>query len=130
MKRTAVSVLLSVLLVTACSGNGGAEPEAVPSPSASIEGEATASAAPTIPRPSAEQEATLLSEIEKINPQFVNEKTVDNARNQCTSILGGAPEANLVSAVKTRFEGAGVTAVSDTEAAQLLDAIRANGFCK
>ena len=72
----------------------------------------------------------MLADIEKINPTFINRKTVDNARNQCSSILDESPEANLVKSVKARFEGLGVESVSDTEAKQLLKTIRSNGFCK
>ncbi|RNL49484.1 hypothetical protein D7003_18540 [Arthrobacter oryzae] len=93
-------------------------------------GEAAAAAGKGIPKPTAEQEAKLLADIKKINSAFINRKTVDNARNQCTSILGGSPEATLVKTVKARFEGLGVESVSDLEAGQLLEIIRSNGFCK
>lgn len=134
----AVPVLLTILLVaTACSE--GAKPndelpstviEDAATPTPSTVGEVAAAAGTSIPKPTAEQEAKLLADIEKINPAFINRRTVDNARNQCTSILGGSPEANLVKSVKTRFEGLGVESVSDLEAEQLLEAIRTNGFCK
>lgn len=141
MKNFAVPVLLSALLLTmtAC---GAGEPEAAAAPSAEAvvtptatptepsAGELAASAGTSIPQPTAEQEAALLAEIEKINPAFINEKTVDNARNQCTSILGESPQENLVRAVKIRFEGQGVESVSDAEAEQLLEVIRTNGFCQ
>lgn len=129
MKKFAVPVLLSVLLTaTACSGS--AEPKAAATPTPSTVGEVAAAAGKGIPKPTAEQEAKLLADIEKINPAFINRKTVDNARNQCTSILSGSPEANLVKTVKARFEGLGVGSVSDPEAGQLLETIRTNGFCK
>lgn len=129
MKKFAMPVLMSVLLLTATACAGSAEPEAA-APSASTVGEVAAEAGTSIPKPTTEQEAKLLADIEKINPDFINRKTVDNARNQCTSILGESPEANLVKSVKARFEGLGVESVSDTEAKQLLEAIRTNGFCK
>ena len=129
MKKFAMPVLMSVLLLTATACAGGAEPEAA-APSASTVGEVAAEAGTSIPKPTVEQEAKLLADIEKINPDFINRKTVDNARNQCTSILGESPEANLVKSVKARFEGLGVESVSDTEAKQLLETIRTNGFCK
>jgi hypothetical protein len=130
MKKFAMPVLLSVLLLTATACDGGADPQTAATPSASTVGEVAAAAGTSIPKPTAEQEAALLADIEKINPAFINRKTVDNARNQCTSILGEAPEANLVKAVKARFEGLGVESVSDAEAKQLLETIRTNGFCK
>lgn len=130
MKKFAMPVLMSVLLLTATACAGDAEPEAATSPSASTVGEVAAEAGTSIPKPTTEQEAKLLADIEKINPDFINRKTVDNARNQCTSILGESPEANLVKSVKARFEGLGVESVSDAEAKQLLETIRTNGFCK
>lgn len=129
MKKFAMPILMSVLLLTATACAGGAEPETA-APSASTVGEVAAEAGTSIPKPTTEQEKKLLADIEKINPDFINRKTVDNARNQCTSILGESPEANLVKSVKARFEGLGVESVSDTEAKQLLEAIRTNGFCK
>lgn len=129
MKKIALPVLMSVLLLTATACAGGAETEAA-APSASTVGEVAAEAGTSIPKPTTEQEAKLLADIEKINPDFINRKTVDNARNQCTSILGESPEANLVKSVKARFEGLGVESVSNTEAKQLLETIRTNGFCK
>ncbi|MBB2997684.1 hypothetical protein [Paeniglutamicibacter cryotolerans] len=130
MKNFALPVLFSVVLLTATACGGNTGPAAAPTTSASTVGEVAAAAGQGIPKPTAEQEAKLLAAVEKINPAFINRKTVDNARNQCSSILGDSPEANLVRSVKTRFEGLGVESVSDAEAKQLLKAIRTNGFCK
>lgn len=121
---------MSVLLLTVTACGGTTEPEVAATPSASTVGEVAATAGASIPKPAADQEAKLLDDIKKINPAFINRKTVDNARNQCTSILGEAPEASLVKSVKARFEGLGVESVSEAEAKQLLKTIRTNGFCK
>lgn len=130
MKKFAMPVLMSVLLLTATACGGSAEPKTAATPSGSTVGEVAAAAGTSIPKPTAEQEAKLLDDIKKINPAFINRKTVDNARNQCTSILDESPETNLVKSVKARFEGLGVESVSDAEAKQLLKTIRTNGFCK
>jgi hypothetical protein len=130
MKMFAMPVLMSVLLLAATACGGSAEPKTAATPSASTVGEVAAAAGTSIPKPTAEQEAKLLDDIKKINPAFINRKTVDNARNQCTSILDESPEASLIKSVKARFEGLGVESVSDAEAKQLLKTIRTNGFCK
>jgi hypothetical protein len=123
MKKTVYVSLaaLTVLLAAGCSS-----PKAeTPAPAST-----TATATSSIPKPDAAQTASLRAELAKINPLLDNEKTVDNARNQCTSILGGAPDDKLIAAAKTRFTGGQVKAVSDQEAQRIIDVINANGFCK
>ncbi|AOT04708.1 hypothetical protein [Arthrobacter sp. U41] len=119
-KLTASLAALTILLATGCSSSPKAE-----APPAS-----TAAAASTIPKPDAAQETNLRSELAKINPLFDNEKSVDNSRNQCSSILGESPDDKLITSAKTRFTGGQVTSVSDVEAQQIIDVIKANGFCK
>jgi hypothetical protein len=118
---------LTVVLVAGCAGSPKAETPATSAPAVS-----TAAAAPVsqIPKPDAAQAASLRAELAKINPLLDNDKAVDNARNQCTSILGGSPADKLVTAAKARFTGGQVKSVSDAEAQQLIDVIKANGFCK
>lgn len=125
MKKIVTTVslaALAILLVAGCSSTPKAE---APAPAST-----TAAAASSIPKPDAGQTASLRAELAKINPLLDNENSVDNARNQCTSILGGAPDEKLVTAAKTRFTCGQVKAVSAEEAQRIIDVINANGFCK
>jgi hypothetical protein len=130
MKKIFAAVSLStltVVLVAGCAGSPKAETPATSTPAVS-----TAAAAPVsqIPKPDAAQAASLRAELAKINPLLDNDRAVDNSRNQCTSILGESPADKLVTAAKARFTGGQVKSVSDAEAQQLIDVIKANGFCK
>lgn len=131
MKKIFAAVLLSTLtavLVAGCAGSPKAETPATSTPAVST----AAAAAPVsqIPKPDAAQAASLRAELAKINPLLDNDKAVDSSRNQCTSILGGSPADKLVTAAKTRFTGGQVKSVTDAEAQQIIDVIKANGFCK
>lgn len=84
----------------------------------------------SIPKLNAAQEASLMNELAKIDPLLANEKSVDNARNQCHSILGGTSAANELVGAKARFTGRKVKTVSDSEARRIIAVIKANGFCK
>ncbi|PVZ52588.1 hypothetical protein [Arthrobacter sp. H-02-3] len=118
---------LTALLVTGCAGSPKAE-----TPAALTAAASAAAVAPVsqIPRPDAAQAASLRADLAKINPLLDNGKAVDNARNQCTSILGGVAADKLITVAKARFTGGKVKSVSDTEAQQIIDVIKANGFCK
>ena len=122
---------LTVMLIAGCAGSPKTEVPAATSPAAPP-AVSTAAAAPVsqIPKPDAAQAASLRTELAKINPLLDNTKTVDNARNQCTSILGGVATDKLITAARTRFTSGQVKSVSDTEAQQIIDVIKANGFCK
>lgn len=114
---------MTALLVTGCAGAPKADKPAATSAPA-------ATAVSQIPKPNAAQAASLRSELAKINPLLDNTKAVDNARNQCSSILGEAPTDRLVASAKARFTGGQVKSVSDAEAQKIIDVINANGFCK
>lgn len=126
MKKLAAPILLAtVLLLSGCGGS--VEAETTPTPITA--GEVAIAAGKGIPKLSEAQKSKLLADIKKINPDFINRKTVDNARNQCMSILDESPEASLLRSVRMRFAGLGVESVSDAEGKQLLAAISSNGFC-
>lgn len=121
MKKIFAAVSLSILtavLVAGCAGSPKAE-----TPAASTAAPSSAAAAPVsqFPKPDADQAASLRAELAKINPLLDNDNAVDNARNQCTSILGGVSADKLVTAAKTRFAGGQVKAVYDAEAQQIID---------
>lgn len=137
-KSIIVTFLLSGMLLTSCSSNtvNTIEEPIAPTEKAT-EAPAVVEEYP-IPRPDASQEETLTRDIGAINPLFINRRTIDNARNQCSSILYGSSienedpahrEVTLIEQVKVRFSGLGVESVSDEEANQLLSVIRNNGFC-
>lgn len=125
MKKILAAVTLPTLaavLIVGCAGSPKAD---VPAPSS-----VAATPVSQIPKPDAAQTASLRAELAKINPLLDNDKAVDNSRNQCTSILGGSAADKLISAAKTRFTGGQVKSVSDAEAQQIIDVIKANGFCE
>jgi hypothetical protein len=120
---TAALTAAAVLLVTGCAASPKAAAPAPSSPPA-------VAAVSQIPKPDAAQAASLRSELAKINPLLDNDKAVDNARNQCSSILGDAPADRLIASAKARFTGGQVKSVSDAEAQKINAVIKANGFCK
>lgn len=117
----------SLLLLAGCSGSTAAGPDATTATGATSPAD---TAVGHIPEIDAAHEAALSSELSKINPLLVNDKTVSNSRNECSAILGGSTEASLIESTKARFTGRKVAAVSDDEAARILATIRSNGFCK
>lgn len=110
-----------LLCVSACGSSGTAK---TTSPS---------SDAPTvtqIPRPDAAQATALVRQLDKIAPGLGSEPadSVDNARNVCDSILGGAQ--NLVASTRTRFAGDGVDALSTAQAEGIVALVRSAAWCK
>lgn len=113
---------LTVLLAAGCSSTPKAD---APAPASTM-----AAPVSSIPKPDAAQTASLRAELAKINPLLDNDKSVDNARNQCTSLLENSTPDKLIAAAKTRFTGGQVKVVTDDEAQRIIDIIKANGFCK
>lgn len=123
MKTTISSIAIagaSCLLIAGCASDPAPKSAA---PSAKI--------VSSIPKPDAAQESSLMAELAKIKPELANEKSVDNARNQChSSILAGSSEAMQIESTKARFADGKVKILSDDEARQVIAVIKANGFCK
>ncbi len=82
-----------------------------------------------IPEPDEAQADALVDELAAILPALADEpgETVEKARNTCASILDDG--ANLEEAAKVRFTGDGVDEVSDDQAAELVEVVRAQEWC-
>jgi hypothetical protein len=126
LKKIYAPRLLVVLLLTACGGTQSTSP----SPTATVAATAPATVASSIPKPDADQEKELLTQLGAISLALNNAKSVSNSRNTCTSILGGSDDSKLVAATKTRFTGGDVNEVTDEQARQILAVVKSNGFCK
>lgn len=115
-----------VVAVAGCSTDND-EPKAKPTsePSPTQVSEISA-----IPRPAEAEEAALVGRLDQIAPGLGSEPddTVDNARNMCSSILGGAK--NLTEAAKTRFVGDGVDSMTAAQAKAIIELIRTETWCK
>lgn len=82
----------------------------------------------TIPRPNAAQEESLLAELSKINPGIITAKTVNHARDQCSSLYPMSPSA--IKNAQTRFNVFRGHQVTLDEAEAINNVILSNGFCK
>lgn len=138
-----VATLLVVPLV-ACSGKSEEQPQneltltKPPASQSTCQPEADETAAEftrrckpsdAIPSPNTVQGQDLVDKLNSIAPGLDTEpeETVENARNTCDSILGGSQ--TLVSDTQTRFQGDGVDTVSEDQAQQIVDAVRAEDWC-
>jgi hypothetical protein len=151
MKRLLPVLVLALLL----GGCAAAEPEAAASPTVTTPEAKTPSATPSrtptpiptptligppptstasaivssIPSPNPDQEAMLVAYLNEVDPALVGDDgIVNHARDECTSVLGGASEESLISTTKQRFETADFVP-TDEQAGQILDAIRMTGWC-
>lgn len=117
-------IALTTALVLASCGGGSDEPDTKPT------SEKSTAATTQIPKPTDTQADALVHELDKIAPGLASEPedTIDNARNVCDSILGGAQ--NLEESTKTRFTGDGVESLSIDQAKQIITAVKAAPWCK
>lgn len=120
---TAGIALTAILLLASCGG-GSDEPDTKPS------AEKSTAATTQIPKPTDAQADELVHELDKIAPGLANEPedTIDNARNVCDSILGGAQ--NIEQSTKTRFTGDGVESMSLEQAKQIVATVKEAPWCK
>ncbi|RMB79953.1 hypothetical protein [Streptomyces shenzhenensis] len=131
VRRTAVAATaaLAFALVGCSSDNGQEDTAAKPSPSntPSVSASATEEAAGIPPKPDAATSEVLLDVLKAINPALVKDedKTIDNARNQCSTINGGGKADQ---AAKDRFSTSDHE-VTDAEAAAINAALTAS-LCK
>lgn len=93
-------------------------------------GSASAETVATIPAPDDGEAAALLAALTKVEPGLGIEDSIDNARNTCTSILGGVAPGDLIKSTKTRFEGDGIDTLTVAQARQVIGLIRDSAWCK
>lgn len=116
--RGLAALTVTVLTVVALAGCGGEEPDAVSPASA--------------PSPDAAQSAELIGLLGEIDPTLGEEKSVSRARDMCATVLRvdagepAHPTLSLEDIVRTRFTAEHLT---DEQALQVVDAIRAGGWC-
>ena len=121
MKRVLLlSAAMPLLLFTACGGSeDSATAEPAPEPNVT-----------TIPAPNDDQAADLLAKLGAVDPGLNTEDSIDNARNTCTSILGGVSDSDLIPATKTRFVGDGIETMTTPQARRVIQIIESTAWCK
>lgn len=115
----AVSLAFAALSVSACT------PAVAPTAASSSNPSPIVS---SIPRPSAAQTASLVTELGKINPAF-NERYVERARNTCNDILSGKEESVILANTIQRFHGGNRPPLTEEQGQQIISVVKANGFC-
>lgn len=117
--------VLSVLLMAGCAGS----PAAAEAKASSKTG-ASKVAAAAVPKPTAAQEASLKTELAKINPAINAQMAVSGAQQQCSGILEGWPEAKHLATTKMMFSTKKSKPIAEAEAKRIIKVIKTNGFCK
>lgn len=125
----AVTAALAITLV-GCSNDDSSdaktEPTKASSPKATktVDNSDAEKAAGIPPKPDAATRTALLEVLKAINPALVadEDKAIDNARNQCSTIAGGG---NAVLTAKARFSTSGHQ-VTDAEAEAINAALKAS----
>lgn len=127
--RTTTTVITAVLALTLVGCNSDDSPDdaaAAPSKSSSpsVDYSAAEKAAGIPAKPDAATRTALLEVLKAINPAIVadEDKAIDNARNQCSTISGGG---NAVLTAKARFSTSDHE-VTDAEAAAINAALKAS----
>ncbi|ASN21348.1 lipoprotein [Arthrobacter sp. YN] len=116
--RRALSAALITLALAGCSAPSQSEPQPT-----------TTESKPAVPKVTEEQSADLLKRISPVAPKFTQEEIATNSRYVCAAILQGGSDKALVATVVKHFNRAD-DPIADTEAAGVVEAIRANGFCQ
>ncbi|MGC0427625.1 hypothetical protein RKD32_003980 [Streptomyces sp. SAI-195] len=130
MKRTAAVVLLAALAtLTACSSDSDDSTDAAPSKSASpsVDYSAAEKKAGIPPEPTGADRDALLAALRDVDPALVTDEAdaIDNARNQCAAINGGAQKLDYLAS--QRFSGGDVE-VTEEQGKHINTAI--GDFCK
>ncbi len=88
---------------------------------------AAAAVGGSTPKPNAAQEQAILTGLRAIDPAIVGTEAgaIDNARNTCSSILAGVPDATLLRNTKLRFDH---TDLTDDQAEQIIELVKTT-FC-
>jgi hypothetical protein len=117
MRRRALSVALLTLALAGCSSPSQSEPQPTASQSK-----------PAVPKVTDEQSADLMKRISPVAPKFTQEEIATNSRYVCAAILQGGSDKAIVATVVKYFNRTD-DPIADAEAAGVVEAIRANGFC-
>lgn len=91
-----------------------------------------AAPAPTIPRPGAQQAQDLYEGLLQIEPGFAvkdRKKLVSRARDECSNILQGLADDKLIDNAIARFTTPDISAVTKQQGYEIVDLIRAGGWC-
>lgn len=121
--RTTAAVLAATLIaLTGCS-SAEDEPKPAPTTQAPADNSDAEKAAGIPAEPTGAERTALLAALKAINPALVadEDKAIDNARNQCSTITGGG---NADASAKARFSNS-QHEVSDTEAIAINTALKA-----
>ncbi|MGP0221683.1 hypothetical protein [Paenarthrobacter sp. NCHU4564] len=81
-----------------------------------------------MPKVTEEQSADLMKRISPVVPKLTQEEIAAYSRYVCAAILQGGSDKALVATVVKHFNRAD-DPIADAEAAGVVEAIRANGFC-
>lgn len=114
--RRVLAASLILLMLAGCSTT---EPSAEPSATESK---------PAVPKVTDEQSADLMKRISPVVPKLTQEEIAAYSRYVCAAILQGGSDKALVATVVKHFNRAD-DPIADAEAAGVVEAIRANGFC-
>jgi len=121
--RATIVIAALAITLTAC---GGSDDSSTPEATKSADHSAAEKAAGIPPKPDAATRTALLEVLKAINPALVadEDKAIDNARNQCSTINGGG---NAVLTAKGRFSTSDHE-VTDAEA-QAINAALKTSLC-
>ncbi|MGW4411169.1 hypothetical protein ACWEJ6_44560 [Nonomuraea sp. NPDC004702] len=122
MRNTVIAAVLGVLALAGCSTpNNSAQPSA----SASSEPRLVSK----IPKPDTDQAEKLLYGLREINPELDRARSIDRARNVCSSLLSGITRAKIIEGARIRFEGGDVE-ISDADAQKIVKLVEDGGWCR
>lgn len=153
---SAALTLLTGLLLAGCSAAPAASPEAStikspevvssdgtgftpgpnqsiePSPAATKPSNATNNQSSQMSRPDDSQKASLMAELEKIDPALNSTMALNGALRQCRLIQSDVPEDAQLSNAKQLLRGTKIEsgAASEEAAKNIISVIKNNGFCK
>jgi hypothetical protein len=128
----AVTITLAAALV-GCSSSDDTDAKPTPAPTKSsepsVDVSAAAKAAGIPPEPTGAKRAELLRALGAANPGIVKyeDKAIDAARNQCSTINGGSTKADW--SASQRFTYRDVT-TTEAQGKQINEALKGLGFCK
>ncbi|MGW2130443.1 hypothetical protein [Streptomyces coelicoflavus] len=129
MKRTATAAVLLAALaaLSACSSDSDDSTDAAPSTSPSADYSAAEEKAGIPPEPTGDARTELLAALFDVDPKLVTDEAdaIDNARNQCAAINGGADRLDYLAS--QRFSGGDVE-VTEEQGKHINTAL--TEFCK